>query len=1362
MKRVIAMLALSLGCVGVWGVGTTSGGQTLCALLSTLLRISHLGQLHINPQAPLLTGLSSDQGAYQDAQAELRVTWRSLKFRWPRYRSGTWHFATIDLEGLKVQLAPSTPSDDADQDWLTELSQSLHAPPSIPNLTIEALRIRKAEIRDAHQRSLAKLDAFDAALRAKKQELGLSFQAKQLDLETIRIDRIEASADWHTNFFRINTLQINSGLGHAHLSDLSLTPAAQTLAFEALDVALSLPPPYLLSASLQLSAPQGQASGELRIRQGSKLSLQSKLGGQLADLRNVELQLEPSCAPCGPIPQSWQGEVQLYANAARQRIHAQTQLRAQQQQIETKLRLEDRQLHAQLAWNSENISKLFPSARGQSQGQANCQFLLTRQALSCQTKVSARDLYPNTKASGEVELNWTPQKGLDLHVQTLALVAFKQKVEALPNQAQLLFKPDQSFELRGLTLQTKNASSKLQLNARRDAQGELRVQARAKNWELALLSSLIPGLNLRGKLELKLELLQLHANLSATLRARARRVYWNHLQWGNLSLAATQNAGRIRFRGQLQGSPHAKLELRARIPTKVGGQPRRWIDQIRGELLLQHLDQAALVALSGKKELAGQLEGSARIEGNTRPRRSLELRWNNAAWQGERLGALSLNAQVDDDRLQATLNAQFVRLQAQVALQRTKGQTFPTWDRNRPLATSLEVKQFDLRKLRTLLDRPDLPDLGGRLNANIELSGLPRAPKLKGWASVWRPSFRGLQGSELNLSLRHQAHTTHLDLAAYRGKGRLEANASIPFHLDLHEQSLTWKQDRHHALEVTVAHFDASMLAGIATLPPSIEANATLKASGTRHEPRAKVNLQVTSRDPKFSALELDARAKLSPERQTLSLKLNKQDLTKLFATVKLQANLETLLRHPAGWTTIPAQLKLRTKGLTLSELAPWVPASLDRPAGELSAKVQGSGPLANLSLQGQAKLRNGALTILPLQQRWTQLSADLKLNGQKLSLTSLSAKTGPGTVKAQGQARLSAPYSGSISLQAHRVPLSLAGAPDLELSSRLQAKASIQADSINVDTTLAATKVEVFERYNAAVKDIPTNPNIRFASPTPQPKKRRLEEFSAPPLKFTAKILDPLRVEGQTISTAWTGKLALVHNQGKLTASGSLRAAPRGSFDLLNNHFVLDRAKLDFSASHGLTPFVDVRAQTQVEDQDITVTAQGRADDPTLHFESSPSATKSEILSALVTGNTERDGGGDSKLLAKAASALIAEHTKGLGQIAKRLGVDNLRVSFGDSLSDTIVSAGTWIRPRVYLESRVRAQAPEGQSRVQGRVRFNFKKNWVLEGYVGDRSSGGGGVWWHRPSRHPTRSAKTPVRTPASSAAPLDPPSRP
>jgi hypothetical protein len=97
-----------------------------------------------------------------------------------------------------------------------------------------------------------------------------------------------------------------------------------------------------------------------------------------------------------------------------------------------------------------------------------------------------------------------------------------------------------------------------------------------------------------------------------------------------------------------------------------------------------------------------------------------------------------------------------------------------------------------------------------------------------------------------------------------------------------------------------------------------------------------------------------------------------------------------------------PVNVELRADSLPMEVLAAAVPQLRD---GEGVARVQATvtGTMGSPQVGGSAELYGGAVTVVPLGVRWTEVAASLRLDGQTVVVDSITARTRP----TQGYARI-------------------------------------------------------------------------------------------------------------------------------------------------------------------------------------------------------------------------------------------------------------------------------------------------------------------------------------------------------------------
>lgn len=1347
----------------VWLVSSISGAELLARKLETLGKGLGVGTLQLSFQEPLYKGLHAGPGSFVDAKSHPWARWEGFSIPGLRYRRGEFLLESLVVRGLKLKLKASPPSLADPRDWLTQTSEALELHPlkEFPALHVKALTLEELRLEKPNGQELLALRKAQLSTRSNHEGIALWLHAEDAQLALTRIAELKLEANWQAPQLEIARLSMDSDLLKAKLQELRFDGDSSLWTIGPSRFELLASPAYG-QGSLELRPDKDELRGELHYEAPGGYRTQSSLQASLSDLRNARLQLHSQCEPCGQLPGSWTNKLELQGDLVRSRLRAQSQLRAPEQSFDAALSYTpQRPASLELGWSSRSLSKIVQSLQGRSQGKAKCTLDKSSSKLDCDLSLALQELYPDTQSRAELSVSASPSTGVEARFNSLQLQAFKQVVHNKDSHAIVRYLPDGSIFVEDLDLRSLDGQASLTLDAQRGSQGQLKADLQAERWELALLSAFVPTLGLSGRLDLSLSLRSDKEHLEAEMLGQARRLRWRGLSWGTLSLRAKQQADALHIRAKLYGSRIAKLSLKAQVPLQAGLPPALATDQrsLRAQLALDHFDDVAWAKLLPRSELGGSLRAKLQVRGSLRAARAtLAAQWNNARWKSYVLDSVDVDAQLDSRTLRAELRSrrgpqEKLVAKARLGLQGGHALGDLRWNPRKNVDLELKLHSFKLAPLASLFGQRRVR---GQLSAALRLSGSTRTPEVRAWLSAWEPGYAEYSAQNLNFSLVHKAKRSRIELAFFRGQGKVDATASIPLDLSLSPLKLDWRARQPHRVDLHLRELDSQALAGLVDLPEVLRAHGELHAKGNLHKHQIWGELTTDSPKKELRNVAMKANFRLSETQQRLQLRAIHKKKTVLRAKATLQRGLRTLIEQKQPWENTPAQVHVQANRFALQELEPWLPMSLHEPGGYFSAKLGGQGPLGALTLKGQAQIRSGKIAIVPLQQRIEKIRMRMSVKQGQLRLDTLSAKVGRGSLAAAGKLRLSAAPSGSLSIKLDKIPLRIPGAPSVEISSKIRSKIEANAKTITVNSSLHNTKVQVTELLTPDVKSIPSNSNIRYSDEIIVSKPRNSPPVHAPALQLNSRIADAILVQGPLLATSWTGYLDLSQDRKGMRAKGRLKSSPGGSFDLLNNHFNLERARLEFSTSDALIPYLDLRTSTEVDGESISITAQGPANRPRLSFESSSNASREEVISTLLTGSSRRDQGGDNKLLTQALSALMLENGKSLRQFSQRLGLDNVRFSFGESLSDTIVSAGSWVSPKVYLESKIRAQAPEGKSRVEGHVRYNFRRDWVLEGYVGDRNAGGGGIWWHRPPRvtrfrraKPAKQEKAPTKKP-------------
>jgi translocation and assembly module TamB len=417
-------------------------------------------------------------------------------------------------------------------------------------------------------------------------------------------------------------------------------------------------------------------------------------------------------------------------------------------------------------------------------------------------------------------------------------------------------------------------------------------------------------------------------------------------------------------------------------------------------------------------------------------------------------------------------------------------------------------------------------------------------------------------------------------------------------------------------------------------------------------------------------------------------------------------------------------------------------------------------GTLAAPTLDGRARIDDGAVTVVPLRQRFEDVRLRVALGREHIRLHELSARAGRGTLRTA--ADVSLPPAGglhaTIDVHGDDLPLRRPGLPRMDLTTDVHTEIAVDEKRTDVDVTIRETLVDVSLGHVAAPKAIPTSDRVVYVSSraTPPPAAAHAEDTPTPPpaspTRIRIRLAEPLRIVGPAVDMAWEGEVLSVVGPDDVEAKGAF-TNERGSFDLLGHPFEVESGTVTLPEGGDLVPYLDVVAHTQIEDVEITATVRGRADAPEIAFSSQPAFSQSEIFTMLVSGSADTHAADPDEVEAQAASMLAAFSNPALQrQLNERLRVDRIGVTFGDATDQPILSVGKNVTRDVYAESEYHFNAPRHDNRAQLNVRYRIAPRWSLETFFGDAAAGGVDLLWGRAFdiRHRRRSTRPPPkRTP-------------
>ena len=641
---------------------------------------------------------------------------------------------------------------------------------------------------------------------------------------------------------------------------------------------------------------------------------------------------------------------------------------------------------------------------------------------------------------------------------------------------------------------------------------------------------------------------------------------------------------------------------------------------------------------------------------------------------------------------------------------------------------------------------PELPPLAGRGSAWLRLDGNAEDPRLSLDLAMSEFQFDEARVGDVGVALAYAEGraTADLDLRIDAAKGA-SLHAESPLQLaPLGPQPVQWDPEAEHRLSFELEGLDDAYLRGFAELPDELAlvVGGRVEARGGLSTAHATMDFDGEIESGGLSQpLALDAT--IDPDAQALHLRLENGAAGRVQLDTELGLTLASVVagENDLDVTKLDAQLILER--FDLAPFSPLLPPDIRELEGRVDSKVVVDGTLASPHFGGSLSLGDGALTVVPLRQRYEDLVVDLRFNDRGATLRKLSLRSGKGSVEATAEAKFDLQnLDAKIDVELVDLPFAPPGVPKLAIDSKIATSIVVNPEGQTIEVHLADTLVDAKSTNVAAPKPIPESGRITFVDAegieAAREAKAALEAAKVDdptPMAFALVLDDPIRIRGPSVDMAWKGGVDAKIRANAVTATGALNCE-NGTFDLLGNIFKVERGEVTLPKGREIEPFIALEATTQIDEYAITATIRGPAARPTLILSSDPPRPESEIFKMLVTGSADTESADPDQVEAQAASVLAALSSPALQrELNEGLKVDKIGVTFGDSVEEPILSVGKNLSRSVYVETRYHhgASENEGENKAELGLRYRFAPRWSLETFFGTAQAGGADVWWGR-----------------------------
>ena len=670
--------------------------------------------------------------------------------------------------------------------------------------------------------------------------------------------------------------------------------------------------------------------------------------------------------------------------------------------------------------------------------------------------------------------------------------------------------------------------------------------------------------------------------------------------------------------------------------------------------------------------LAGKASGTVQLSGSLdAPLANAQLQSSGVAYQGDRIGALQLQAELmPGEKVQLNLDAERIWL------------------------GDSELGELHLTGQGTLDQHSaELSLQGPMLETELKLSGGLAAGDWRGQLERLLLSSNGQNWALEKATAIHYLHSGELNVAAHCFKDKQAS-------LCANEQRLLPQTK----IDYRLRNFP------LATAQPWLPDDAQISG-----QVNGVFKIALLDKGP-VGTIELDAgagqlRVKNDEQWQVFAwqtLRLH-SDLTAKAIQSKLQlkgvdsGQLELLVDIDPASANKDLRGRFLIEKVDLSALRPFI-AQVETVKGVLEGRGTVAGNLLAPAVTGFVQVRDAELSggDLPVPFQGLQLRADIQ--GEQLQLKGSWHSGEQGAGQIDGRVQWAQQLLVDIDIKGQQLPLQVEPYANIEIAPDLHVSLTDQRLFISGEVAVPKGRINIPQLPEQAVHVSSDARVVGQAQP---------EAGLQVAMDITVKVgAERLRFSGFGLTADMRGDLQVGDNM-----------AGRGMLELLNGRYraygqrlELRRARLLFAGPLS-QPFLDIEAVRVTGDVTAGLRLTGSATQPRSEIFSTPAMSQEQALSWLLLGRPLQGGGEDGNVMAQAALALGLMGTAPItNKLADVLGVqDFLLESEGSGVTSSVVASGR-ISERITLRYGVGVFEPASTLAL----RYELSKRVYLEAASG------------------------------------------
>ena len=440
--------------------------------------------------------------------------------------------------------------------------------------------------------------------------------------------------------------------------------------------------------------------------------------------------------------------------------------------------------------------------------------------------------------------------------------------------------------------------------------------------------------------------------------------------------------------------------------------------------------------------------------------------------------------------------------------------------------------------------------------------------------------------------------------------------------------------------------------AGIKDIPPGVlNADIAIKGRLEMLDGVVKVNLRDVKapKAPKaFTPANLDLDLTLRGDQMKSLIKLTQPPLQSLTVDAALPFDVDAVVKKPALLNDTPLKIAVRMAESDLGFLREYAPDMIQSlPAKlKLNADVTGtvSKPLIQAAVDVDAKEVSWAKADMPSIR---DVRVRLRVNDRKLTIEDLSLLMAGGRVKLGGSVDAADTKNPALNLKVEAREALVFRDPTTSLRAN--------ADITCIGTLAAARVAGLVEAVRGRVfKEIDLMPVLKLPAdvpPVPENTQRSEAKLTLPPalkdwtFDLRVKTRDPLLIAGNLANGAISADVLLSGTGAAPQLNGGAnidRLLLKLPFSLVK----ITKGAIKLKPQTPFDPSLDIRGESRIGNNDITLYVYGDSTNPKTRFVSSPPMSEPDIVTLLATGTTLNGSASDlaSEAASRAALLFISE----------------------------------------------------------------------------------------------------------------------